>query len=214
MEQTEYKEQKVKPLVQIVGGMVKKNPAIADNNDYLWANVCSVVPVLHDKTHCFNCGRSMKIMVYEADLLDALLILAMAKQVKENMQRLPFTEANKVHLPTLQTTQGILKRQTKCDYLGLIKQSDNWRGSGYWALTSWAWKALRGEPIPAKAKYWEGEFLGRSDETTTLAKMFITHTEQVLRAIQKRNAIRTDHRAKFEAYDPNDWAGENFKSAE
>lgn len=204
----EYKESHVRAIVMLTAKLVKSDPSLADDINFLWASLIKTVgPKLGDKSKCPGCLRSMKITIYEADLLDALLILAMARQVRENIKNgMTFTEANKVHLPTLQATQGILKRQTKCDYLGLIKQNENWRGSGYWCLTHWAYKALRGERIPKAAKYWEGELLGRSEATVTLGEMFQSHTDLIKRAIAKRKAIKTDRRAEFEDYNPAEWA--------
>lgn len=207
MSEQQYQASKIRPIVQIVAQLVKRNPALADDFNYLWTQVLVSIPDLGDKTKCGGCDRSMKVTVYEADVLDALLILAMAKQVREGIIKgLEFTEANKVHLPTLGTTQGILKRQTKCDYLCLIKQQPQWRGSGYWALTHWAWKALRGEEIPRAAKYWEGNLLGRSEETITLSQMFQNHADLVQKALQKRAEVKADHRAAFSDYKPSDWS--------
>lgn len=204
----EYYPSKVKPIIQLAARMVQKDPSLADNPDLLFTNLQASIQDLDDHSKCGGCGRSMKISLYEADLLDALLILKMAQQVKKHLREgKTFTEANKVHIPTLDATQGILKRQTKCDYLGLIKQNDNWRYTGYWCLTHWAWKALRGEPIPRAVKYWEGHILGRSKATTTLGQMFHTHTVQVCNALLKRKAVRSDYRANFEGYDPNEWGG-------
>lgn len=208
---TEYQETKLRPLIQIAARMVQKNPAMADDMDYLWACLQSSVPQLKDKSQCGACGRNMKVTIYEADLHDALLLLAMAGEVRKNMKKgLSFTESNKVHIPTLVATQATLKRQTKCDYLGLVKQQDNWRGTGFWCLTSWAWKALRGEPIPRAAKYWEGKLLGRSKATTTLPEMFEHHRELVQKIIAKRGVIKADHRARFDDYDPREWTAYGF----
>jgi hypothetical protein len=202
----EYQATKIRPIVQLAARMVQKHPDMADNMDYLWTNVTRSVPGLGDKSKCGGCGRSMKITIYEADLHDALLILAMARKVRENLEKgIAFTDANKVHIPTLEATQATLKRQTKCDYLGLVKQPENWRGSGYWLLTGWAWKALRGEQIPKATKYWEGNLLGRSEATTTLSEMFERHRDLVKLALAKQKAVKADYRAKFEDYNPSDW---------
>lgn len=204
--QHEYQATRVRPIVQIAMQLVKDDPHLLNNPDLLWSMLAYNIEDLKDKSICAGCGRSMKVSIYEADLHDALLILAMAKQVRRNLDEgMAFTEANKVHIPTLGATQATLKRQTKCDYLGLIKQPENWRGTGFWLLTGWAWKALRGEQIPKAAKYWEGEFLGRSERQTTLAEMFGNHRDLVERAIAKRNAIKADYRAVFADYDPADW---------
>lgn len=202
----EYQATKIRAYIQLAVHMAKDNPHLQENADLLWATMKYNFPELKDPAQCGGCGRSMKISIYEADLHDALLILAMARVVRENLRKgIPFTDANKVHIPTLKATQATLKRQTKCDYLGLVKQPDNWKGTGFWLLTGWAWKALRGEPISRAVKYWEGNLLVRSERTTTLSEMFENHRSLVQLAIAKRKAVRADYRAHFEDYHPSDW---------
>lgn len=207
MSDEKYQATKLKAIIQLAARMVQDDPTMADNMDYLWACLVHKVPELADRSKCGSCGRSMKIIVYEADLLDGLLIYAMAKQVRESLRKgIPFTEANKVHIPTLAASNATLKRQTKCDYLGFMKQQENWRGSGYWCLTSWAWKALRGEEVPLWVEYWEGHLIRRSEEKTTLGRMFRTHSDLIKRALEKRKTIKMDHRGEYSDYDPSEWS--------
>ena len=202
----EHQANKVWPMIKVACRIVQNEPDIMEDEQRFKATLAVSLPALKDKTKCPGCDRSMKITVYEADLHDALLLLAMAREVRENIRKgIKFTEANKVHLPTLKATHATIKRNTKCDYLGLVKQPKNWRGTGYWLLTRWAWKALRGEQIPKAVKYWEGQLLGRSEAQTTLGEMFDKHKELVRLAIAKRKAIKADHRAQFEDYDPKEW---------
>lgn len=204
----EYHPGRIKALVEMTAKMVVQNPSLANDLPLLHATLSANMEGYGKRDKCFNCKRSMKITLYEADLHDALLILAMARDVKHNITKgIPFTDANKVHLPTLDASHATIKRNTKCDYLGLVKQPDHWRGTGYWLLTNWAWKALRGEPIPAKVKYWEGNLIGRSEDTTTLSGMFKKHRNLVEAAIAKRKAVKADHRARFQDYDPSEWSG-------
>lgn len=204
--QHEYYGGRVKSLVEMVAKTIKHNPELADDLPRLHASLASQLEGYGKRDKCYNCRRSMKITVYTADMHDALLILAMARVVKDQAGKLPFTEANKVHIPTLKATQATLKRQTKCDYLGLIKQPPNWRGTGYWCLTRWAWMALKGEKIPKSVKYWEGKLIARSEENTTLSEMFRTHTDLVEQAIAKKKAVRADYRADYKDYDPSEWS--------
>lgn len=195
---------KIPTIVDYICGLIERNKST--DPKYVWANLVRQFPELTDKTKCANCGMSMKIQVYTADLHDALLILAMAKVVKENLSKgMGFTEANKVYMPTLGVTNATLKRQTKCDYLDLVKQPEELRNTGYWVLTAWAWKALRGEAIPKQAIYWRGQLKGRSEETTTLAQMFQTHKDLVERAIARRKQVRSDYRNEFVDYKPSEW---------
>lgn len=203
----EYYATKLRPILQVAMRIAQNNPRTLEDFDYMWANLVANIPELADKKNCPCCNRSMKITIYEADLLDALLILKMAEQVRTNMaQGMTFTEANKVHLPTLKASQGILKRQTKCDYLGLVKQQPNWKGSGYWLLTTWAWKAIRGQGISRAVKYWEGTLIERSVREVTLKEMFEKHKDLISAAVEKRKAIKADYRADFKDYNPMEWS--------
>lgn len=197
---------KIWPAIKIACRVVQNQPEILDDELRFKVTLAQLIPELRDKSKCLGCGRSMKITIYEADLHDALLILAMAKQVRDNIAKgMQFTEANKVHIPTLNATNATIKRQTKCDYLGLIKQPENWRGTGCWLLTRWGWKAIRGEEISKSVKYWEGNLIGRSEAKITIIEMFKKHKDLVERAIAKKKAIKADYRFRFEGYNPKDW---------
>jgi hypothetical protein len=205
--QKEFYGGRIKNLTETIAGIIARDPEIAKDLPRLHATLAMNLEGYGKRDKCYNCSRSMKISVYRADILDALLIIAMAKQVKSNMlEGKTFTEANSIHIPTLEATQATQKRFTKCDYLGLIKQPEQWRGSGYWLLTGWAWKALKGESIPRSVKYWEGKLIGRGEETTTLAEMFNTHSDLVAKALAKRKAVRSDYRAEFKDYKQSDWS--------
>lgn len=202
-----YHPGKIRPIIKVVARIVQENPKIADDVDYLMAVLRSSFPEITDRTQCPNCGTSMKIVVYTADLHDALLILAMARKVRQNRNAgMNFTDANKIHMPTLQVSNTTIKRQTKCDYLGLMKQPDTLRNTGYWVLTHWAWKALKGHSIPKSAYYWQGQKQGRSEETTTLSHMFKTHVDLVQKAIAHSRKVRSDYRDEISNYDPAEWS--------
>lgn len=205
--QKEFYGGRIKGLTETIAGIIARDPEIAKDLPRLHATLAMNLEGYGKRDKCYNCSRSMKISVYKADILDALLIMAMARQVKANMlEGKTFSEANCVHIPTLQATQATQKRFTKCDYLGLIKQPEQWRGSGFWLLTGWAWKALKGERIPRSVKYWEGKLIGRGEETTTLAEMFQTHGDLVAQALARRKAVRSDYRAEFKDYKQSDWS--------
>lgn len=109
----EYQATKIRSLVQIAARIAAEDPTIVENMDYLWARLSMRVPEIKEIEKCFGCGRSMKVTIYEADLHDALLILTMAREVKKNLDNgLNFTEANKVHIPSLNATNATIKRQS------------------------------------------------------------------------------------------------------
>ncbi len=208
----EYYGGRIKALVELVGTLATSDPAIRSDiadGDFtgLHRRLAATIVGYGKQESCFNCRRSMRVSVYSADVLDGLLVLAMAQEVRRMMadDGLSFTAANQVYLPDLPVSQGILKRQTKCDYLGLVKQPEGLRGTGRWVLTTWAWQLLRGEAIPASVKYWEGHMIGRSDETVTLSDIFRKHTDLVAAAIERRRTPRTDYRSAVSAYHASDW---------
>lgn len=202
----EYQQGKIWPMCKIAVGLVRDNPELMHDEKMLKAVLLENIPELKDRAHCANCGRGMKIQVYRADLHAALFLLAMGQSVSYNLTKgMDFTEANKVHVPTLNVTNAISKHITHCDYLGFVKQSELLRGTGYWSITSWGWAALRGDNVPAYAKYWAGKLIGRSEETITLAQMFKVHKNLVDRALAMRKRVRSDHRAEFATYNASDW---------
>ena len=177
-------------------------------NDYslLHTTIGANLPGYNDKSSCLNCGGSMEIAEYTAGLGEGLLLIAMANQVRHYVSKgLPFTEANKTHIPTLPTTDAIRHAITRASYLGLVAQPEGIKNSGYWVITSWGWKALRGDQIPRSAKWWRGKLIGRSTETTALGEMFRTHTDLVKRALEQRKKVKADHTDAISKYSPSEW---------
>jgi len=205
--QEEYYGGRIKSLVETVVLAVKQYPEMLEDTTKLHTLLKEKVERYGDPKCCFNCRRSMKITGYVADVLDAVLILKMAEVVRDNVGKgMTFTQANKVHIPSLKVTNAIVKRQTKCDYLGLIKQPPELARTGYWVLTSWAWRALQGHPIPRVANYWDGRLISRSEEQVTLSGMFSTHVDLVRKAIALRKNVRSDYVIDVKDYHPQDWA--------
>lgn len=163
-------------------------------------------PALADKSRCPHCNANMEMKVYTANLNVALLLLAMAAQVRENIRKgMSFTEANRVHVPTLAVSDATRHAVTMASYVNLVKQPPQWAQSGHWVITNWGYKALRGEKIPKKAKYFRGELIERSEEMTDLPTMFKTHREKVEAAIARGKAVASDYRADLRSYDPIEW---------
>lgn len=185
----------------------KDRPEAFESPETLLEIVSQPWGALHDKTKCPNCGRGMEVNVYKADINNALFLLAMGRAVNENLEKgLPFTEANKIHAPSLPVSNTVSKRITQCDYLGFVKQPDALRRTGYWVITSWGFQALRGDPVPASVKYWNGKLIERSERTITLGAMFDVHKEEVRKAIAHSKKVRSDHVSEIGDYDPRDWA--------
>lgn len=175
--------------------------------DYLRAVLITNFPELKDKSTCANCGASMEISLYSPDILDALLLLKIAEEVRNRMKKgMSFTEANLVHVPTLLTTDGIRHRTTRCSYLNYIKQPKEVSNTGNWLITQWGWKALRGEPVPKTVRYFRGKLIDRGEETITLSGMFQIHRDKVQEAIARRKKVRSDYVAEVKDYNPSEWA--------
>lgn len=202
----EYYGGRIKKLVEIVADIVAKDPSIAQNRDYLHATLKANIPGYGNPEKCFNCERSMQITQYTAGIIEGLLLQAMARDVKKKVAvGVPFTEANKTHIPTLETSDAIRHSVTRASYLGLVVQPEDISQSGHWIITTWGWKALRGEPIPRSVKYWEGRLISRSEETTTLGEMFRTHVDLVRRASEQQKKVRSDYTGAISEYDPAEW---------
>ena len=102
IKQAQHQSGRIKSLVETVVHAIKQYPEMLENTDKLHALLKEKLEGYGKVEACFNCRRSMKVTGYTADLHDALLILAMAREVNKNILRgMTFTEANMVHLPTL-----------------------------------------------------------------------------------------------------------------
>lgn len=186
--QREYYGGKIKGLVERVAKMVAidaehakgKIAYDARNSDFgiLHGILAGILEGYGKRESCFNCSRSMEIDVFTADVLDARLLLLAAAKVRKNMQEgMDFHDANLVRVQDLDTTLSVKCRTTQCKYLGLMRQPEDQKNKGKWFITHWGWKVLRGERISKKARYWDGKFLGRSEETTNLTEMLQEHLD-------------------------------------
>lgn len=200
----------MRPLVKMIARIVQKNPSIADNPEYLMATLSANIPDFDDITKCVNCGASMSEYLYTFTILDALLIFAMARQVARNLEKNPnFTEANKIHLPSLKDINHTSKiRQGYTGKLGLIakyKGKDGHQVRGMWVITKRGWSALRGEPVPKSVRVFRGQILDRPDDTVTLSEVFRGYTNKIEDIIGRGKMPKTDNREEVSTYDPNHW---------
>lgn len=203
---TKKANQKEYKVGQITGFIKFFAQRYNEDENYLRACLISAFPSLKQKELCPNCQANMKIDLYSPDILDGLLLFAMAQAVRKNQESgMGFTEANMIHVPTLSTTDAIRHRTTRCSYLNFIKQPDKAKNSGNWVITSWGWKALRGEPVPKYVKYFRGKFMERGTETITLSQMFQTHVDKVKEAVARRKLVKSDYVDLIKGYSPTEW---------
>lgn len=123
-----------------------------------------------NKTTCEHCGSVTSEYVFRFSVLDCRLLLTMAENVKHWMNEgLTFTEANKLHIPSLPLTYTLSARTTIASKLGLIAKvmENGVHKQGYWLVTARGWAALRGEPVPAAVHVFRRKITERTDEITT-----------------------------------------------
>lgn len=208
-EKTQYNPGKIKPLVQIVLSIVRQNRDAVNQPDYVMACLASEVPALKDKSRCPNCEASMTEYIFEFDCLDALLLVEMAREVRNRLnKRMDFTTANQVHVPSLSTTLAIRCRTTQCSKLGLVAKLRNHKGKhvpGVWVITGRGWGAIQGDEVPKRVRVWRGRIEERTDEKTTISEAFRMHREKVEDLIKRHKTPKSDYRQILDGYDPQEW---------
>lgn len=166
-------------------------------------------PKMGDKSRCPNCDASMQEYIFKFDVLDAILLMRMADEVRLKMEKnVAFTAANAVHVPSMSGLSHAIKcRTTQCSKLGLIAKSlteQKRQVPGQWLITKRGWDALRGEFVPAMVAVFRNRIEERFDERTTIRLIFEAHTQAVLTA-KERNWDQHDYRMMFSGYEPNQY---------
>lgn len=129
-------------------------------------------PELKDKSKCSNCGASMALYEHSIDSIDALLLLGMGKIVSERAKKMPFTEANAVHVQSqLNTYYSVSSRTSWCSKLGLIAKIKRKDGThdqkAGWCITKRGFEFLAGKPVPSKVVTFRNGIVERFEETIT-----------------------------------------------
>jgi hypothetical protein len=145
---------------------------------------------LHDKEHCPNCKASMVSYWFEFDMPNASMLVAMSRIVRARLEKdIPFTEANQIHVQTMNTASYAMKsRTTQMAKLGLITKvlKDGKHQSGYWLITRRGWQALANMPVPKKVESFRNDIIERDEELTTIKQVFAEWTTKK-REMEKRN---------------------------
>ncbi len=206
---TTYNPGKIKPIIQIVARILENDSSLHKDYDRLLATVFINIPELKDKERCANCDASMAQYEYNIDVLDVALVIAMGENVRQGIEEgKEFTEANKIYIPTLQVSDAVRHRTTKCSKLGLVakNKTDGKDTRGIWVITRRGFEALKGEEIPARTIVWRGKIIDRSETQTTfetVRKKYIIRIQDYKR--RNRNAQIDDYRDTMGAYDKNEW---------
>jgi len=208
-ERTEYHSGKLGAMVNLMISIVKKNPQVLDNPDFLKAQMKMAMPELARKDVCPNCDASMVEYTFNFDAWDAILLLKMAQEVQNRRHKgIEFTVANQVRVPELPVSHAVKCRTTQASKLGLVAQlrsKGDKRVAGVWVITKRGWEALAGNPVPAKVKVWRGRIEERFDETITLAKALKSHIEFVENTVKKGREPKQDFRDIANEYNPTHW---------
>ena len=205
----EYHPGRIKALTELTARLVAANPTLATDLSLLHATITANGAEGYGKRDkCFNCSRSMKVKIIRPNHLHTLLLQAMARSVRDEQRKgVPFTQANRTHVDRLPIGTAIKKQQSNASYHGLIKQPKGTKRSGYWVITHWGWKALRGESFPDYAKTWGGKLLGRSETYTTLAAVNDAYRGKIEQQIRYGKAVKkADYRSDLEGFSPVEWA--------
>lgn len=207
---------RITPIVKTISRIIGRDQSLLLDDDRLMANVFNNIPQLKDKTKCPNCDASMAQYEYNLDVLDVALLIGMGRSVKENMKAgIEFTQANKVHVPTLEVSDAIRHRTTKCSKLGLVakKMSGDSQEKGMWVITNRGFSALRGEEIVTGRIVWRGGIIDRPDTLTTFGAVRMRYTERMETYEYKHHKHhKDDHREEMGDYKASDWvefAGHN-----
>lgn len=202
----EYNQGKIKPLIKIIVSIARQFPNLLNDNERFVEEIENEIPELKDKAHCANCGASMYQYVYNLNVIDVALIIGMAKAVrKAKMGAVGFTEANRVHCPTLQVSDAVRHKTTRCAKLGLIAKylKNGKQVKGMWVITRRGFAALKGDEIPNGIIVWRGQTIERPDITTTFNQVRSRYKTKV----EKNKQSKDNYHSEVMNYDQNEWIG-------
>lgn len=204
----EYQPGKIKALVEHLARLIKEKPHLADDLPVLHSLIAANVEGYGKRDRCLNCSRSMKISLVRPNHLHTILLDTMAKSVRAEVRKgVPFTQANRTHIDRLAIPTSIKKQQSNLSYLGLIAQPSGTKRSGYWVITHWGWKALRGESFPDHAKMWNKKLIARSETMTTFPAVNEAYSAKLAQQARYGRAVKmADYRSQLAGFNPVEWA--------
>lgn len=212
MKKTDYHPTKIVPIVQIITRIVKKmveeRPGREIDPDYLKATIAANIPGFWDKQHCINCGAGMGEYIRELDIFVALLLLNMAKNVRDRtIEGMPFTMANAIKVSASNIPHSQKCQTTNASKLGLIAKhlKGKKHHNSEWVITKRGWEALQGKPVPKEVRVFRNQILERTEEKVTLAQVFAQYREKVQALEKKGKVVKDDQSGEVEAYDHFEW---------
>ena len=203
-----YNEGKLPKLWDYLVTLHAESPAAFSSADYLRAIVSKRWSSLNSKTHCPNCKASMLEYIFVLDFHNALLLKKMGDAVRQNQKDgMAFTEANKIHVVSMEAPDYTRHRTTQAAKLGLIAKVKldgvHNRKEG-WVITKRGFDALRGYGVPSWVKMWREEIIERSETRVTLDQVFAGYDERTTDQILKGKIVK-DYRQHVSDYDPMEW---------
>lgn len=200
---------KIKPLAQIIAGIIKANPATLDKPDMLMALLEIQIPKLKDRTKCINCGASMAEYLREIDIFQCLLVMQMARIVEARVFKgMTFTDANKINVNAAKEIIHQAKNVTgNAGKLGLIAKvmEKGERVGALWAVTKRGYALLRGDKIPKRVRVFRGQILEHYSEMTTMQEVLTAYDNKIRELEKKGKHNYDDVRSISSGYNQNDW---------
>ena len=128
---------------------------------------------ISEKKKCLSCNANIGIDTFHVDYTDSVTMIEVGKKVQENLAKgMPFTEANRVHISSMNDvlTGTQIDRKTQLKYLGLLAKYkvDGKHKEAKWVITKRGFKFLRNEPVPAHVTVYRKKIIKRHDELTTM----------------------------------------------
>lgn len=207
----EFNPGKINPIIKVIARIVANDPALVFQNldKELIAKVEEEIPELKDKSRCANCAAPMIQYSYNLNVLNTALVINMAKDVKRRIGiGMEFTEANMVHVPTLDTSDAIRHKTTDCAKLGLLAKYkvDGKHIHGMWVITTRGFEALRGKEVPTGIIVWRGRIIERPGYVTTFDKIRSMYQKKIDKHVKKHNEVpRGSYQDEVIKYNQNEW---------
>lgn len=203
-----YAEGNMMKFLEAVKSIVAKDPSVS--TEFIYTQLAQWYPELKNRERCPNCDGSMQTYIFRFDVLDALLLISMSKVVGERLEQgVPFTEANKVHVQSMDhATYAVRSRTSQCRQLGLVAKVLNEKGRqerGTWCITKRGWEALRGKEVPAEVRSFQNKIVQRSEKTTTIREALQSHKDAVFEQRMGGHLPKTDHTKQIEEFEQVDW---------
>ena len=204
----QYAQGNLMKFIGAVQTIMKTDPTAS--SEFIYTQLCQWYPELKERERCPNCSGSMQMYTFKFDVLDALLLVAMAKVVGERMEQgWEFTEANKVHVQKMDhVTYAVRSRTSQCRQLGLVAKVLNEAGKqigGTWAITRRGWSALRGEAIPSEVVSFQNKIVSRGEGETTISETFRNHREEMMESRLRGKTNKNDYSHTIDQFSEINW---------